>query len=64
MTSVVRSYYPFARINDSMQRSLHLRLLGCNDDQAYQKRQRKNEIEMVNYSANLENYFNIQRTTA
>lgn len=62
MTSVVRSYYPFARINDSMQRSFTSEIVRLYDDQAYQKlRQRKNEIEMVNYSANLENYFNISK---
>ena len=36
MTSVVRSYYPFARINDGMQRSFTSEIVRLYDDQAYQ----------------------------
>lgn len=61
-TSVVRSYYPFATVGDTVRRSFTSEIARVYNEKTFKKLQsRANDIEVINYTANLENYFSISR---
>lgn len=61
-TSVVRSYFPFQELDGKKIPSLSTEIVRLYDENAFQKLSgRNNKIEMVNYSANLENYLSISK---